>query len=257
MTEPNDPMPPLGTANRLLAVLLTFEQDGAALSLSEVARRTALPTSTARRLLGQLCAARMLERVDDGRYQVGARLFELGMRAPVPRLLREVAVPVMEDLHSATRENVHLGILDVDSVLVIQQHTGNRSVPTPARSGARLPAHSTANGKALLAFSRPELVNQVLAGGIPRITEYTVSSTTTLRDQLDEARDRGWAVSQQENSLGTLSVGAPIFGHDGYAVAALSNVIPATTREFQPYAHAVKTASMTITRLWAQAQPRR
>lgn len=244
-----------GAAQRLLAVLLAFEQDGTMLSMSEIARRANLPTSTARRLLQHLCEVRLVERTEKGMYQVGARLFELGMRAPLPRRLREVALPVMEDLYAATRENAHLGLLDIDGVLVIQRHTGNRAVQTPARSGARVPAHSTGIGKALLAFSSPSLVEQVLDQGLPRITEHTVSSRSALDEQLTETRQRGWALSLQENSMGTLSVAAPIFGHEGYAIAAVSLVLPATTGEVKQFGHAVKTTATTITRLWAQAQP--
>lgn len=249
---------PRGTVRRILAVLLTFEQASDPLSLSEVARRADLPASTTLRLLRELCDARLVERIDGNRYHVGARLFELGMRAPIQRTLREVALPVMEDLYAATRENVHLGVLDVDSVLVIQQLTGNRSVRTPARSGARLPAHATANGKTLLAFSSPELVDEILRRGLHRITDHTICSERLLREQLQEIRERGWAMASQENSLGTLSVGAPVLGHDGYAVAAVSLVVPtSTSASVQRFAHAVLTAANTITRTWAHAQPMR
>ncbi|MFH5822317.1 IclR family transcriptional regulator [Georgenia sp. AZ-5] len=254
----NEPAARQGTARRLLAVLLAFEQDTQPLSLSEAARRADLPTSTVLRMLRELCDVRFLERVDGNRYQIGARLFELGMRAPVQRTLREVALPVMEDLYGATRENVHLGILDPDGVLVIQQLTGKRSVRTPASSGARLPAHATANGKTLLAFAAPQLVEQVLQRGLPRITQHTICSRRELEEQLQEIRERGWAMAKQENSLGTMSVGAPVIGLEGHAIASLSLVVPVnTSTEVQRFAHAVRTAANTISRLWAHTHPLR
>lgn len=248
---------PKSVVQRVLSVLFAFGHDDAPVSLSEIARRTNLPTSTVLRMLKELCEAKVLERSVDGKYQIGIRLFELGIRAPAQRLLREIALPVMEDLYAATQENVHLGVLDGSSMLVIQQVTGHRSVRTPAHFGGRLPAHSTANGKALLAFSPHETVDRIVAEGLPRITKYTIRSEARLRRQLEAARQEGWAMAKEENSLGTVSIGAPIVGFDGFAEASLSLVFRSSKAEVKRYIHAVRTAANTITRLWAQAHPHR
>lgn len=244
---------PHGTIQRLVAILTVLQQDGPALNLSAIARNANLPISTTRRFLLQLCDAQLLERVGS-HYQIGIGFFEIGMKAPFPKRLRELARPFMEDLYKATRQNVHLGVLDDKGVLVIQQRSGRESVRNPAQQDIRLAAHATANGKCLLAFSEPSKVERILAQELTSITPNTITSLDTLLKQLEEIRERGWSLAEQENSTGTISVATPVFRADGYAVAALSLVVPATTTNVKPYAHAVKTMATTITRLWNQHQ---
>jgi len=248
-----EPSVPQGAVQRLVAILTALQQDGPTLGLSEIARKANLPISTTRRFLLQLCEAKLLERQGND-YQIGIGFFEIGMKAPFPKRLRQLATSFMDDLHSATEQNVHLGILDDKGVLVIEQRAGRKSVRNPVNKNIRLPAHATANGKCLLAFSQPSRVERLLAQDLRQITPHTVTCIKTLEEQLEEIRQRGWSLGEQENSLGTISVGTPIFGADGYAIAALSLVVPSTTKMVKPYAHAVKTTATTITRLWNQQQ---
>lgn len=248
----NAPPPPKGMAQRVIAVLFAFGRDDTSLSLSEIARRTGLPTSTALRILKELVAARVLERTENGTYEVGLRLFEIGMRAPAQRVLRELAIPVMEDLYEVTHENVHLGVLDGTSILVIQQVTGRRSVRTPARSGGRLPAYATANGRALLAFSDEATVESVIAQGLTPQTRHTVTLPSLLRERLRETAEAGFAVVREENSMGTVSVGAPVLDGQGRAIAALSVVFRSTRVDAGRFGPALRTAATTLGRLWEE-----
>jgi DNA-binding IclR family transcriptional regulator len=256
VTTSPDPGPsgaaPRGVAQRVVAVLFAFGRNDTSLTLSEIARRTGLPTSTVLRILKELVAARVLERTEDNRYAVGLRLFEVGMRAPMQRVLRELAVPVMEDLYEVTHENVHLGVLDATTVLVIQQVTGRRSVQTPARSGGRLPAYATANGKALLAFAPGDVVEAVIEAGLRPQTRYTVRSADRLLAQLADVRTAGYAVCREENSLGTVSVGAPVLDEQGRSIAALSVVFRSTREDVDSFGPAMRTAAMTLGRLWRE-----
>lgn len=242
--------PPKSVAQRVIAVLFAFGRDDTSLTLSEIARRTGLPTSTTLRILRELVTAGVLERTDAGTYEVGLRLFEIGMRAPAQRVLRELAIPVMEDLYEVTHENVHLGVLDGTSILVIQQVTGRRSVRTPARSGGRLPAYATANGRALLAFSEEAIVEAVIADGLAPRTRHTVTLPSLLRERLREAAAAGFAVVREENSLGTVSVGAPVLDEQGYAIAALSVVFRRTSVDPERFGPALRNAATTLGRLW-------
>lgn len=247
-----EPSPLTGTTERIIAILLAFDSNGVGLTLSEVARQVKLPVSTTRRFLGELCDARLLERVDN-KYHIGIKFFEIGMRSPLPNRLGAVAAPLMDDLYTATHENVHLGVLDSDGVVIIQQRSGRGSVRNPISKGqVRMPAYATANGKALLAFSDPEVVERVISKGLEPITPKTITDPEKLLSHLDETRERGWSYAQEENSYGTKSVGAPVLDQHRRAVAALSLVVPITHKNVEPYAHAVKTAATTISRLWNQ-----
>ncbi len=114
-------------AERVFAIADAFERGGE-LTLSEVARRANLPTSTAHRLLAEWVSWGGLVRGDDGRYRVGMKLWRLGVRQPTARRLREVARPYLEDLLDATGEHVHLAVRDGLGAVYLERFSGPGAV---------------------------------------------------------------------------------------------------------------------------------
>jgi DNA-binding IclR family transcriptional regulator len=86
----------------VLAVIDTFDISHTNQSLSDIARRAGLPLATAYRLVGELVAWRGLARRDDGRYEIGVRLWEVGLVDPLHLRLREVVLPFLQTLYEAT-----------------------------------------------------------------------------------------------------------------------------------------------------------
>lgn len=110
-TAPPVPAPPgLDTVlGKTLAILQSFTVERTTLAFSELQESTGLPKATLHRVVGDLQAARLLEKVGS-RYRLSRLVFELGMRASVERSLIEVATPYLEDLYERTHETVHLGV---------------------------------------------------------------------------------------------------------------------------------------------------
>src|SRR5215210_7604513 len=162
--------------SKVIAILLTFT-NGSVFSLTEIARLAGLPISTAHRLATELVAWGMLERTHDGQYRIGMQLRAIASEAtPSPPSVHERARRVMEDLSAAaSRGTVRLGVLDGLEVAFIEKSGGNRPV-SMVFEPATMPAHATAMGKALLAFSPPETVELVIAQGLKRFTPFTLTS---------------------------------------------------------------------------------
>jgi DNA-binding IclR family transcriptional regulator len=205
--------------SKIVAILLTFT-DGSVHSLTEIARLTGLPTSTVHRLVSELAASGLLERTDEVRYRVGVSLQAIGARTAYTPSMQERARRVMEDLSLATRSDVRLGVLDNCDVQFIEKRAGHQpvsaySVPNP------LPAHASAMGKAILAFSPPSVVARVIARGLPACTPYTVTSPDRLRKTLAVIRLTRLAVSRWELAPGESVVAVPVFCGAGNVVAAL------------------------------------
>src|SRR5919205_4595866 len=99
----------LTAAQRVLSILGVFDIENAALSLSEISRRTGLTLSTTHRLVNELRVWGALSRDAAGRYSIGLRILELGTTSQGLRL-REVALPFLEDLQHAVRANIHLAV---------------------------------------------------------------------------------------------------------------------------------------------------
>ncbi|GAA3732403.1 IclR family transcriptional regulator [Salinactinospora qingdaonensis] len=222
--------PPARTApgrsvtSRALSALDAFDHGHRVLSLSEIARRTDLPLATAHRLVAELCEARLLSRRPDGAYEIGARMWRLGLLSP-PTMLREAALPYLQDLVLSTGHTVHLAVRDGTRALVIDRLAGSRSLPTRHRPGGWLPLHCTAVGKVLLAYAPADLQDAVMADLTPH-TKYTVTDSAVLRRQLHTVQSEQLARSAQEHRMGVSSLAMPITMSGQGVVAALALLAP-------------------------------
>ena len=215
---------------RALLVLGAFhDEDGAAgLTLSQLAGRAGLPLTTTHRLVADLVEGGALERQEDGSYVVGRRMWALGLLAPVSRGLRDVSLPFLQDLSGTTGENAHIAVRDGVWALYVERISGRQSVPIVSRSGTRLPLHATAVGKVLLAHAPDDVVAEVLRNP-RRLTDRTVVEPARLLRQLGTVRRRGYALTTEEMSVGTVSIAVPVLAADGQVLAALG-VVAATGR---------------------------
>ncbi|SHM52761.1 IclR family transcriptional regulator [Cryptosporangium aurantiacum] len=233
---------------RAFTLLNAFGPDHSRLTLTELARRADLPLTTAHRLAGELVACGALERDDGGRYRIGLRLWELASLAPRGLGLRELALPFLEDLYEVTRENAQLAVRDGVEVVFVERITGRHAVPVRTRVGGRWAMHCTGVGLVLLAYAPTDVQEQVLGQPLERYTERTVTAADELRRTLASVRQRGYAVSDRQVTMDSLSVAAPIRGADGTVVAAISLVVHSDGAQPVALAPAVQAAARGVSR---------
>ncbi|HZQ31958.1 MAG TPA: IclR family transcriptional regulator [Mycobacterium sp.] len=246
MTAQLDTCTPTAVIDRISVVLDAFDGPGR-LTLSQVVRRTGLPRSSAHRMLEQLVAVRWLRR--QGRdYELGMRLVELGSLAVHQDRLHRAALPLLHELHRATGHVVHLAVLDGADVVYLEKIGGPMASALPSRVGGRHPAHCTAVGKAILAFSELGRRTAVNADLRSRKTRYSISTAAQLQSELDKVRAHGVAHDQEESVPGVGCVAAPI-GNDGDAIAAVSVCGPVDRMTFDHRLTApVRTTALRIWR---------
>jgi DNA-binding IclR family transcriptional regulator len=198
-----------------------------AMSLTELSKKLGLGKSSVYRLLATLVHRGYVERDPGGeRYRLTYRLFAVGSRAAERLGLREVAQPIMDRLASQTGETVNLGVLDGFRTVSIHLVESAHPLRIHMRIGG-VPAHATSTGKILLASLPPEELGRRLAGRrLTGLTARTIKSRLALRTELRRVRDQGYAIDDEECSIGLRCVGAPIHDHRGSVVAALSLVAP-------------------------------
>ena len=233
--------------SKVFAILGAFSPSESRLTLTHISRRSHLPMATVHRLTGELVRWGALEREADGTFRVGVRLWELGSLAPVRTGLRELAIPFMEDLYEATHENVQLAVLDGLDALFIEKISGRDSVPIVTRIGGRLPLHATGVGKVLLAFAPSEVLDGLFARGLERLTDRTIVDPDQLRRGLADVRRLGFAYTRDEMTMGSISVGAPVYGPQDTVVAAIS-IVGSKATDVNRLAPVVRTAARGLSR---------
>jgi DNA-binding IclR family transcriptional regulator len=228
-------------------ILEAFDTENAELSLTDLVRRTGVAKASVYRLAQELTAWGVLERTGT-RYHLGLRLFELGQLVPRQRILRQAALPFMEDLLMATQETVHFAVREGLDVLYIEKIIGHRGLREQSRVAGRLPLHSTATGKVILAYSPTALFEEVVKEGFTAHTRHTTMSVALLRKQVDRVRLEGISVEREEVRLGYLSTAVPVFGGRGMLAGALSITGPTTRLHVDRVAGALRTAAAGISR---------
>lgn len=222
---------------RAMRILDSFA--GRELGVSDVAREHGLTKSTAFRVLSTLRKTGHLQQdAESGRYRLGLRLLDLGQRVAAGLDIRRAARPTMLALAQRSRGSVFLAML-VDTTLVNVEQVES---PEPVRIVAdslqlgRLP-HTTGTGKVLLAHlpstARADAIARL---EMRRLTPRTIVDRAELAAHLEQVRQQGYAVNDQEQVMGVRGVAAPVRDHRGQVVAALSIAAPAArlTQELVP-----------------------
>jgi len=248
--------PGRSVTSRALTILDAFGSDAPRLSLSEIAQRTGTPLTTTHRLLAELTDWGALSRRSDGRYEIGRKLWDLGLLAPVQSELRQLAAPFLSDVHTTIRDTVHLAVRDGLSALYVERISGRESVPVVSQVGSRLPLHATGVGKVLLAAAPPEVVEQALHS-LTRQTRNTVVEPGRLRRELAEVRRRRYARTSEEMSPGAASLAVPVQVErrsGPVVVAALGIVVPPHRRDLPRLVPVLEVAARGIGRELARTR---
>ncbi len=194
------------------------------LSLSEVAHRVQLPTSTAHRLLTTLQNERYV-RFDSERsaWLIGVQAFQVGSTFVRSRDLVAMARPYMRRLMEESGETVNLAINDRMEVVYLAQVECHKMMRAIAGPGGRARMHCSGVGKALLAYSGDaELHDAVENQELTRETAKTLSDPKALMADLKKIRERGYAVDDEENAIGLRCVASIVFDEHGEPLAGLS-----------------------------------
>ncbi|HXR71089.1 IclR family transcriptional regulator [Actinocrinis sp.] len=217
-----------GAVAKSVLILDVLPGDGDLVGVSEVARRTSLPKTTAHRLLGLLTDLGLAERHATG-YRLGRHVSGLVRSTPCMQHdgLRDQLLPFLLDLQRLTDEAVHLGVLRDQGVLCVERLFGHRSAPVPIATGTVLPAHGTALGKVLLAFGERGSGELGREGELTAYTSLTIITRRALQRELETVRDAGFAHDRGEYIPGIGCVAAPLWGPGHTLVGALSVSAPA------------------------------
>jgi IclR family pca regulon transcriptional regulator len=205
-----------------LRVIEAFDASSPRLSISEVSVRTGLQRATARRCLLTLAAGGYAE--FDGKYfRLTPRLLRLGhaylASTPLPRLVQ----PYLEQLSQQTDESCSASILDGADIVYVARASQRRVMSIGLNVGSRLPAYCSSMGRVLLG-ALPERQRRALLEAAPRPqhTPRTLTDLEALLAEIEQVRQQGYALIDQELEIGLRSIAVPLPDASGRVLAAIN-----------------------------------
>src|SRR6267143_1435979 len=217
--------------DRATAILKALASGPRRLGVSELADRLGLARPTVHGLLQTLQSHGFVEQDrHSDKYQLGPGLLQLGYSYLDLNELRARSIPYADRLAARASASVRVGVMHGSSVVVVHHVFRPDSTLGVLEVGLQLPLHASSLGKAILAFSPNQVIDDLLSEPLPRLTKQTLD-VDALRSEMAAIRDQGVATERDEAVLGESSAAAPIFDHGGSAVGAIG-VVDATERIF-------------------------
>lgn len=209
-------------ATKVTFEIIDFLRKRNGAGVSEIADHLEKPTSTIHDHLRTLETEEYLIK-DDSEYRIGARFLELGEQARSRMKVYHLARPEVDELATKTGNHSNVMIEEHGRGVFLYKAKGENAVRLDTHAGMRVYLQTTALGKSILAFRPLDEVETILdRHGLPQITENSITSRDQLLKELDQIRERGYAIDDEERVQGMRCVAAPITTSEGKAVAAIS-----------------------------------
>ena len=212
------------SVQRVSDILSLFSIERPRWGITDIANTLGLAKTTVSSLVRTLHEVGFLEQDrETRRYSLGPKIFVLGIVMSETLEINQRSEVIVRRLAQETGLLVRVSIWDRDAVLVTLNVAPQNSDPFPRRIGPRVMAYCSAIGKALLAHLDTEHLETYLkTNRFTPFTPHTITRKDRLRKELKETKLRGYAINNQEVSLGRASIAAPIFKRGGRIAASIS-----------------------------------
>jgi IclR family pca regulon transcriptional regulator len=213
-----------------LKVLQIIAQSPASIGISELAAKLDSNSATITRCCYTLASLGYVTKDSRKRWRLTPKVLSLGYAAVSSLGWRQTAQHYLEKLTEASGETTNLSVLEGGEIIYVCRVNTRRILPYDIRLGTTLPVYCTSMGKALLAHRPPEKIRTVLeALKFVPLTHKTITTKERFLQELESVKKQGYAVNDEELSVGLRSVAAPVLDTEGWAMAAI-NLAVSTTR---------------------------
>lgn len=242
------------TVTNALMLLNCFTRSQPVLTASELARRLNLARTSVLRLLVTLETCGFVERHPENiGYRIGLRAFEVGTLFLAANPLSFVVMRALDELVAETQCTAYFAILDKDDIVILNNREGTLPIRFVWQVGDRLPLHTTALGKAMLAHMASDEINSHLGHGqqLRGLTANSIRTRSALDADIERTRERGWALAREESYAGLTAVGSAILDDGGHPVAAISISCfdyPPNPRRLSGFATVVQKIALDVSR---------
>lgn len=221
VASPPDSAPTVQSVDRAITILELLARTGEA-GVTELAGELGVHKSTAFRLVAALERRSLVEQQHGrGKYRLGTGILRLAGATTARLDLVQESRGISRLLAQQVGETVNLAVLSDGAALYMDQVAGSSALQPHNWVGQRIPLHATSNGKMLLSGMDPSEVGSQV-GELRRFTANTITSLQALGRELEEVRERGYAIAVDELEIGLTAVAAPIRNGHGETIASMS-----------------------------------
>jgi IclR family pca regulon transcriptional regulator len=200
---------------------------GRPVSLSEIAKAMDTNKAAVTRLFYTFTELGFLQRDARKYYQLTPNILTLGYAAICDMGWRDIAKYHLRKLFEEINHTVSLSILEGDEIVFLIRFRAKKHLPFDIRMGTKLPVNCTAMGKVLLAAGNPEITKPVLDRLVfTSLTVHTITRRDVFLEELKRVKQMGYALNDEELSIGNRSIAVPVMDKSGYAVAAIVISVP-------------------------------
>lgn len=191
---------------------------------TEIHKGLNISKATVFSILNVLDAHGLVKKNKKGEYEIGVKLYELGMSYVSDIDIVKIAHPYLEKLMKETGYTVHLGVLDGDELLYVDKVESDSFIKFSTFPGLRSEFHVTSLGKTIAAYMEEGDVHNIIAvKGLSKHTPNTITVVEEFMKELKKIRTQGFSLEDEEGEIGVRCIGAPIFNRTAnYAVASVS-----------------------------------
>ena len=213
-----------GSIKKALLIIECIGNSTKPLRASEVARTTELERATAFRILTYLTSlGYIFKDTATNLYSIGHKIFEFGDKSDFLKTLTTYSINHLRNLSTETNLITYLAVLEGPHIMYCDKVSPAGDVAPPRSFRMRQDAHSTALGKAMLAFkSFGELKEIYKSYSLHRHTENTITSLDKLQIELRKVKINGYSINHAETFNYVYGVAAPVLDNQQRPIAAVS-----------------------------------
>ena len=211
------------SVDKALLILKLLKEKGRDMRLTEISDELDIDKGT---LHGLISTLKFHGFVDQDRktqkYRLGLYLIQLGESTLKSLDIIEITSPIIEEVSDKLQETVHIGELDGIEVVYVNKKESKQSMRIYTEIGARNPAFCTGVGKVMLAYLNEDDLYNIIPDELKEYTPYTITDKKELINNLMTIKEKGYALDNEEYSMGLKCVAAPILNYEGEAIYAIS-----------------------------------
>lgn len=213
------------TTLRTVEILKLISRKPDGITLDEICEKLDLPKTSGYDIVTTLVQTGMIHvaREQKQRYTIGLTAYRIGINYTNNLDFISVIDPVLKAFSREVGKTVFFGIRSDDAIVYICKFEPENPIITTATVGTKNPIHCTSLGKAIMAYTQEEDMEEALKRmSFKKHTERTILSKEAFMEELALVREKGYALDARELEEHMECVGAPVFGQDGNVMGAIS-----------------------------------